>query len=302
MNFLKKLFGVQDAPTDPKQEEEKNFEMFKYDGVRALQQHQFEYAAKCFDHALELNADDLECRDYLSRACIATGDLQKAYGQLEVISQAEPDNVAVWLRMAEVAYMMENYAMMAEACQKALPLDEENANTYFMYAKACKGLDDAAKAVDLLTKAIDLHDDFDSARLLRGNVLLESGEPDKAALDANYLNEHIDGNEDVLLLTARVEKALGNLQEAEVSYGKVIDANPFSIEAYRERGEVRKELGDSQGANADEAYAREMESNGPVPTEGIEESIKQKMQQMDPYKVFHNEYPTAPPVPPPIGH
>ena len=48
MNFLKKLFGVQDAPTDPKQEEEKNFEMFKYDGVRALQQHQFEYAAKCF--------------------------------------------------------------------------------------------------------------------------------------------------------------------------------------------------------------------------------------------------------------
>ena len=56
MNFLKKLFGVQDAPTDPKQEEEKNFEMFKYDGVRALQQHQFEYAAKCFGHALELNA------------------------------------------------------------------------------------------------------------------------------------------------------------------------------------------------------------------------------------------------------
>ena len=52
---------------------------------------------------------------------------------------------------------------------------------------------------------------------------------------------------------------------------------------------MRKELGDSQGANADEAYAREMESNGPVPTEGIEESIKQKMQQMDPYKVFHNE-------------
>ena len=77
MNFLKKLFGVQDAPTDPKQEEEKNFEMFKYDGVRALQQHQFEYAAKCFDHALELNADDLECRDYLSRACIATGALPR---------------------------------------------------------------------------------------------------------------------------------------------------------------------------------------------------------------------------------
>ena len=40
------------------------------------------------------------------RSHIATGDLQKAYGQLEVISQAEPDNVAVWLRMAEVAYIM----------------------------------------------------------------------------------------------------------------------------------------------------------------------------------------------------
>ena len=40
----------------------------------------------------------------------------------------------------------------------------------------------------------------------------------------------------------------------------------------------------------DEAAAKEMGAEIPEPSEGIEQKIKEKMQQMDPYKVFHNEY------------
>lgn len=86
-----------------------------------------------------------------------------------------------------------------------------------------------------------------------------------------------------------MEKALKNMKDAENIYSKVIDANPFSIEAYRERGEVRKSLGDDKGAADDGARAKEMEEEAPQQTEGIEQQIKKKMQQMDPYKVFNNE-------------
>lgn len=58
MNFFKKLFGSQNTSEEVK--EEKNFDVLKYDGVRALRMQQFDYAAKCFVLALELNADDLE--------------------------------------------------------------------------------------------------------------------------------------------------------------------------------------------------------------------------------------------------
>ena len=287
MNFFKKLFGSQNTSEEVK--EEKNFDVLKYDGVRALRMQQFDYAAKCFVLALELNAD-LECRDYLSQAYISLGDMQNAYTQLMAISAAQPNNVAVLLRMADVLYMTEDYAAMAEVCEKALQLDSENIMTYYIYAKAYKGLNDLDAAVAMLSKAIDRREDFDAARLLRGNVLLEKNQTAEAAIDADNLYQRIEENEDVLLLKARVEKALGNLKEAEKVYTKAIDFNPFLIEAYKERSEVRSALGDTAGAKEDQTRADEMEQDIPQPTEGIEENIKKKMQQMDPYKVFYNEY------------
>lgn len=288
MNFFKKLFGSQNTSEEVK--EEKNFDVLKYDGVRALRMQQFDYAAKCFVRALELNADDLECRDYLSQAYISLGDMQNAYTQLMAISAAQPDNVAVLLRMADVSYMTEDYAAMAEVCEKALQLDSENIMTYYLYAKAYKGQNDLDAAIAMLSKAIDRREDFDVARLLRGNVLLENNQTAEAAIDADNLYQRIEENEDVLLLKARVEKALGNLKEAEKVYTKAIDFNPFLIEAYKERSGVRTALGDTAGAKEDQTRVEEMEQDIPQPTEGIEENIKKKMQQMDPYKVFYNEY------------
>ena len=200
-----------------------------------------------------------------------------------------PDNIAVLLRMADVAYMMENYTAMADVCEKAMMLDGDNVQVYFFYAKACCGHGDLTNAVVMLSKALMLNADFDAARLLRGELLLESGDVEEAAEDADTLCARIEGNEDVLLLKARVEKAKGCMAEAEIAYGKVIDANPFSIDAYIERSEVRKALGNNEGANADEAAANEMQQEPPQPNEGIEQNIKKKMQQMDPYKVFNNE-------------
>ena len=264
--------------------------MVKYDGVRALRMHQFDLAAKFLEHALQLNAEDLECRDYLSQAYISMGDLQKAYEQLQILSEAQTDNVAVLLRMADVAYMMENYTAMLEVCDKALHLDTSNLQTYLYYAKACRGLGDPIRAVAVLSLAIKLREDYYAARLLRGTILLENHLLDDAAQDADYLFTHLEPNEDVLLLKARVLKAQEKMKEAEQVYGMVIEVNPFSLDAYRERSEVRTILGDAAGAAEDEASIKEMGAEVPEPSEGIEQKIKEKMQQMDPYKVFHNEY------------
>ena len=289
MNIFKKLFGGQKTTEEVKQEKEKDFDMVKYDGVRALRMHQFDLAAKSLEHALQLNAEDLECRDYLSQAYISMGNLQKAYEQLQILSEAQTDNVAVLLRMADVAYMMENYTAMLEVCDKALHLDTSNLQTYLYYAKACRGLGEPIRAVAVLSLAIKLREDYYAAHLLRGTILLENHLLDDAAQDADYLFTHLEPNEDVLLLKARVLKAQEKMKEAEQVYGMVIEVNPFSLDAYRERSEVRTILGDAAGAAEDEASIKEMGAEVPEPSEGIEQKIKEKMQQMDPYKVFHNE-------------
>ena len=68
MGFFKSLFGGSPSSEDKRKDEDsKNFDTLKYDGVRALKQGQFGFAIKCFTHALDIQ-EDLECRDYLSQA------------------------------------------------------------------------------------------------------------------------------------------------------------------------------------------------------------------------------------------
>ena len=288
MNIFKALFGGRSSQAEEKKEE-KNFEVLKYDGVRALKMQQFGYAVQCFLHALELNSTDLECRDYLSQAYIAMGDMEKAYEQLQSISTACPDNVAVLTRLADVAYMMEDYAAMADACAKAIEVDEEDPQALYLYAKAYRGLGDVPNAVAMLTKALDKYDDFEAARLLRGETLLANGDVEEAGKDADELLKRIEGNEDVLMLNARVAKAKGDMEKAEQTYDAVLDVNPFSVDAFAERAEVRRQLGNEAGAAEDEASAKELRASQQQPCEDVGEKVKDRMKSMDPYKIFNNE-------------
>lgn len=285
MNFFKALFGgKEEKPEDRKRaEEERDFDVLKYDGVRALRSGQHDYAIRCFTHALTMK-DDLEIRDYMSQAMIRADRLPEAYEQLLKIAEAQTDNVQVFVRMAHVAYMMEDYTAMADACEKAIGLDSGNAEATLLYAKACIGHGDTTNAVAMLTKAIGLKDDFAEARLLRGETLLKAGETAEADEDATLLLTNNTENEDVLMLKARIERAKGQAEEAILYYGKVIDANPFNAEAYRERGQVRMETGDESGGQDDIRQADELteQQNGTADGENVEKKVNEAYKNVNP--------------------
>lgn len=288
MGFFKKLFGGTDSAADEKQKEEgKNFDVLKYDGVKALRSGQTEYAVKCLEYALTLK-DDLECRDYLSQAYMRQGGLSEAYGQLAVMAEACPDNAPILIRMADVAYMMEDYDAMSEACKKALLIDADDPVTYYLYARAFHGHADNASAIEMLTRAIGLNADYDVARLLRGEIYLEEGDSAKASQDAALLLERVEGNEDVLLLNARICEAEGRREEAADFYGKVIDVNPFCVQAFSGRAAVRRALGDAAGAEADQKEAEELGADVQQPEENVEQKVKNVYKNNDSFGVFSN--------------
>lgn len=262
MNFFKALFGgKEERPEEKKKaEEEKNFDVLKYDGVRALRSGHHDYAVKCFTHALGMK-EDLEIRDYLSLALIRADLLPEAFDCLRKISEAQPDNQKVYVRMANVAYMMEDYTAMADACEKAMLVDGDNPEVTYLYAKACIGHGDTTNAVAMLTKAVTLKPDYAEAYLLRGETLLGAGRTAEAGEDADRLLADYPESEDVLMLKARVERACGNQDEAIIYYGKVIDVNPFHAGAYRERGELLVAAGDESQGNEDLKHAAELTEN-----------------------------------------
>lgn len=285
MNFLKTLFGGKDEKPEVKKkaEEARDFDVLKYDGVRALRANQAEYAIRCFTHALQTQ-DDLEIHDYLSQAYIHTGELPKAYEQIEKLAEAQPDNQQIFIRMANVAYMMEDYGAMANACEKALLIDDKTAEVMYLYARACIGQGDSANAIAMLTKAITLKEDYGDAYLLRGETLLKNGETAEADQDATWLLERAPENEDVLTLKADIESEKGNVAEAISFYDKVTDVNPFNVNAYQKRGELKLKSGDEAGANEDFSKAKEYAPKDGEGSEGqnIEAKVKEAYSNINP--------------------
>jgi tetratricopeptide (TPR) repeat protein len=262
--------------------------VLKYDGIVATKTGQDEYAIKCFRHALEIK-DDLEIRDFLSQALIHRNELLPAYEELQKLAEAQPENQQIFMRIANVTYMMEDYNLMADACEKALLIDPENAEVYYMYARACIGQKDLVNAVAMLTKAISKKEDYGEAYLLRGDTLLKMGDINSADEDVAFLLEHVDNNEDVLMLKARIENAKGNADESLSYYDKVIDANPFSVDAYKERGAIRLQKGDKEGSAEDMQKVLELnpegaaDINGEYSAEGVEAQVRKAYRDNNPF-------------------
>lgn len=282
MNFLQRIFGsAEESPEEKKKETEaRQFDALKYDGIAALKMGQFDYALTCFSHALQLR-EDLEIHDHLSVVYIHQNQMEKAIDELRLLADAQPDNQAVWVRMARVCYMKEDYELMAEACERAEAVGTGSAEVNYLYAEARQGLGDKEAAVALLGEAIARDEHHGAAFLLRGQILLEMGRLEEAEADADYLLDHAEAEEDIVLLKARIAHQGGDLKKAIEWYGRVVDTNPFCVAAFRERAEVYRKMEETQLSEADAATAAELEpkemadiSDGQS-AEGIEQKTKE---------------------------
>lgn len=290
MGFWKSFFGGE--PENPEEEkknaEDKNFDVFKYDGVKAMRIGQFDYAERCFREAMKIK-DDLEVNDYLSQTLMRLGRLDEALAEMRIMINAQPSNAALLLQAAHVAYMLEDYDEMKKLCEQALALNAENAMANYMMAQAVLGQNDMISGIAYLTKAVSQNATLGDARLLRAKTLLKMGDVKGASEDVVWLLEHTDADEDVLLMAARVAHLSGKDDTALDIYNKVIELNPFQMDAYRERGQIRYEKGDKKGAEDDMQKLLEMNPNeladvsGDYSAEGVEQAMKRVYSAINPF-------------------
>ena len=217
-NFFKSFFsGKSETPESEKQKnDQKNFEIFKYDGLRAQRMGRPDYAVKCFTEALAIQ-EEFETMGYLSQLYIQMGETAKARELLEKMAAMEPHLTSTFLTLANVCFIQEDYQAMEEAANKAIAIEEGNAVAHYLLGKARKGQNDDLMTIAHLTKAITLKDDFIEARLLRAEALLN---------------------------LKQYKEAIGLFDEA-------IELNPNFAEAYKERGRAKLLNGDKDGSVED---------------------------------------------------
>ena len=290
MGFWKSFFGgeSENPEEEKKNAEAKNFDLLKYDGVKAMRIGQFDYAEKCFREAMKLK-DDLEVNDYLSQTLMRLGRLDEALAEMKIMISAQPSNLALLLQAAHVAYMLGDYNQMKHLLEQAQNMNGDNPMTSYMMGQAAIGQGDMISGIAHLTKAVTLNEQMADARLLRAKTLLKMGDVNGAADDVVWLMEHTEADEDVLLMAARVVHLKGQNDTALDIYNKVIDLNPFQMDAYRERGQIRYEKGDKKGAEEDMQKLLEMNPNeladvsGDYSAEGVEQAMKRVYSAINPF-------------------
>lgn len=238
-NFFKSFFsGKTESPESEKQKaDRKNFEIFKYDGLRAQRMGRPDYAIKCFTEALAIE-EDFETLGYLSQLYTQTGELVNARETLTRMVALEPLLASTYLTTANVCFIQEDYQAMESSAQKAVELEEENAVGHFLLGKATRGMNDDLMAIAHLTKAITLKDDFVEARLLRAEVLLKMNQLKEVAEDIDAILTQNADEEAAILLHGKLKEAEGSSEEAENDYRNVTDMNPFNEQAYLYLGQL----------------------------------------------------------------
>ena len=239
MGFLSSLFKTKaaDAAEEQEKKTQKEFEILKYDGIRAYRMRRFDYAQKCFEEAIKLQ-DDYETYGHLAQLLVERGDLQGALQPLLHMAQAEPTIALNFITLANVYFMLEDYQKMADNAQLAIELEPESPQAYYLKGKAAHALGVDDEAVSLLSKAISLKPDFAEALLLRGQVYLRQSQLEDALHDAEAVISSENELDNALLLRGAIKEVQGQLDEAEADYRQILDIDPFSQQAFISLGNL----------------------------------------------------------------
>ena len=286
MGIFSSLFGG-----NKKTEEEKNFDILKYDGIRAMRIGKLTYALKCFEEATAIQ-EDLETMQHQANTYIRVNRMDDARQLMNRMTEIASDQPLIFQSLASLCYMQEDYKGMDEACRKALALNDQDPATNFLSAKAAVGLSNGIQAIAMLTKAIMLNEEFveayqmraeilwtmrqakdanediekllsmnpedENALLLKGEILAVSGEEEKALELINQVLALNPFSEKAYLLKGSYFLAKQAFDKAIEVYDEALEINPNFAQAYHERGRVKLAKGDKQGSMEDMKRAIEL--------------------------------------------
>jgi tetratricopeptide (TPR) repeat protein len=214
------------------------------------------------------------------------------------------DEVEEYIKFADKCFYNGDYKGIIENFNQALQLNPNNANTYYWFGNTCVCIRNFALAIDNFTQAIKIDPYFCEAYYERGLVRNELEDIQGAIEDLNQaikinpyfceayyerglardelediqgaiedLNQAIKINPDYWYFKTTFYSLgsnrfdVGDMQNAIKYFSQAIKIDPYYCEAYYERGIVRDELGEKQGAIADFQAAADIYIKGCNETE-----------------------------------
>ena len=312
MGFFKKLFSGKEPSEEERdsKRDENNFDVLKYNGIQAYQRGRLAHAIAYLTHALDIKEDE-EAHVALVNAYIRNNDLEQAVDEVKELCELYPEQVNHPLSLAHLLYQLERYDEMDKACEQAISLAPNRPTPYYLLSEKHLATGDLASAETNAMRAVELRGDSNDPYLLRARIFMEEGKYTEALSDIDQLLAAGEVSDDVQLLRGELLEHTGKTDEALSSYKEVIAENPFNHEGYvriaslliksadyvgaeetineaieqngeyaqiiQLRSDMKRGLGDTDGADADAEQAANLLAEEEV-AQHKESNIEQEMQ------------------------
>jgi len=249
-NFFKSLFSSQETLSPEEKQAKaalKQFEIFKYDGMRALRVRQIPFAIQCFTQALDIQ-DDTEVMGLLINTYASMNETEKALEVARQLTELTPDDMQALFIRATLLHQDEQEEAALADCLHILASDTENPALFLLLGQIKNVLGERQTALEYLERALTLKDNFTAAYLLQAELLLEEGQPELAMTNIEKLIELAPEEELVYLLQGLIYERLGQTEQALASYELVMELDPFNEEAEKRKSRL---LGVTETPEAD---------------------------------------------------
>lgn len=254
MGFLKSLFSS--ASTEVPQSAEQvsaerkriAFETLRDNGVRAIRIGEYKLASGYLVKAAGLFPDNEEVEALLAEAYLRDGDMENALMKLRPIAQRQPDNLQVWISVAQAALQQKEWELVLEACAEVERLDGENPSAFYYEGLAYKEMENYGAAEEKFGKTIEKAGGYAMAYFMRAATYIQEGKLEDAEKDIDFLIA--EGSADDMTYNQKgfLRKENKDYEGAVLAYDKVLGINPFNVDAYIGKASVYEIQGDNIAA------------------------------------------------------
>lgn len=251
MGFFNSIFGNgTPVSEDEKKEQEaqRQYDLLRDTGVRALRAHELPTAIDCLNQAHLMRPDDAETLSYLVEALLQKQDFEQALPLLKKLADAETENLEVSLLLAQTQGRLKRYDEMAATMMPLMATHADDARVFRLAAEAAHGQHNDIMAIAWLTQALALREDDVNARLLRARVLKGMGQWNEVLTDTTVITTAHQDIEEAWMLHGEALAANGKSEEAAEAFRHVVGLNPFSADAYLLLAETLEAAGQQQEA------------------------------------------------------
>ena len=172
---------------------------------------------------------------------IRSRDLARAKHLIQTLNRNEPNNIEGWIAYARVSQMSGDYAGMRVWLKTALGLAPKHPLARLMDAEALVHMGEIKPAKAVL-EVMEGEAKNDGAWLARiAEIYTHCGQFEKAATCAIAAHDLMPDSPDILYNLASSLIAIGELENAELNFDKLIVQTPHDYDAYYNRATLRKQ-------------------------------------------------------------